>query len=116
MPDQILPNLVRNRILGNLSTADLTLIRRHLKPVTLEFRQRLESGNRKIRQADFAESGLVCVVAVGNGVRSEIGIVGWEGMSGLAVVLGVDRSPNETFMQAEGQGQCMSADDLREVM
>jgi CRP-like cAMP-binding protein len=116
MPDQILPNLVRNRILANLSAPDLGLMRRHLEPVSLDFRQRLESANRKIKNVYFAESGLMSVVAVGNGVRAEIGVVGWEGMSGLAVVLGADRSPNETFMQAEGQAQSIAADDLREVM
>jgi CRP-like cAMP-binding protein len=116
MPDSKLPNVLRNRILGNMSVADLALVRRHLEPVTLSFRQRLESSNRKIKKVYFAESGLMSVVAVGNGVRAEVGVIGWEGMSGLAVVLGADRSPNETFMQAEGQGQCIDADDLREVM
>src|SRR5262245_2409371 len=37
-------------------------------------------------------------------------------MTGLAVVLGSDRSPCEIFMQVEGKGQQISSHDLRAVM
>ena len=39
-----------------------------------------------------------------------------EGMTGLPVVLGNDRSPNETFIQVEGTGSRIAADDLRQAM
>ena len=37
-------------------------------------------------------------------------------MTGLPVVLGNDRSPNETFIQVEGTGSRIAADDLRRAM
>lgn len=37
-------------------------------------------------------------------------------MSGSAVVLGTDRTPNETFMQVAGHGFSMDANRLRELM
>ena len=43
-------------------------------------------------------------------------LVGFEGMSGLAVVLGNDRSPNENFMQVAGDGRRISAGRLRLAM
>jgi hypothetical protein len=46
----------------------------------------------------------------------EVGLIGREGMSGLAVVMGTDRSPNETFMQVAGGGQRISAAKLRPRM
>ena len=48
--------------------------------------------------------------------RIEVGLVGFEGMTGLAVVLGNDRSPNENFMQVGGEGRRISADRLRVAM
>jgi CRP-like cAMP-binding protein len=35
----------------------------------------------------------------------EIGMIGREGMTGLAVLMGRDRSPNETYMQLAGGGR-----------
>src|SRR5262245_21680818 len=37
-------------------------------------------------------------------------------MTGLPVVHGADRSPYDTFIQVEGEGQCISAQNLRHVM
>ena len=44
------------------------------------------------------------VVSGGERRQSEIAIVGREGMTGLAVVHGADRSPCEIFIQVEGEG------------
>jgi CRP-like cAMP-binding protein len=58
------------------------------------------------------------VVAVANGSRSqaEVAIIGREGMTGLAVILRAGRSPCEVFIQAEGHGQCIEAEDLLTAM
>jgi CRP-like cAMP-binding protein len=50
----------------------------------------------------------------GNAV--EIGIIGNEGMTGLAVLLASDRSPHETFIQSSGAGWRIASDDLRHAM
>jgi CRP-like cAMP-binding protein len=46
----------------------------------------------------------------------EIGIIGKEGMTGLQVVLGNDRSPYETFIQIPGNGLRIEAEKLRAAM
>ena len=46
---------------------------------------------------------------VNTGKPIEVGLIGREGMTGLAVVFGGDRNDNGTYMQAAGQGQCMRA-------
>jgi len=43
-------------------------------------------------------------------------IVGCEGMSGTAIVLGTDRSPHSTYIQLKGTGQKLAAGDLRKAM
>ncbi len=84
----------------------------------LKFRQPLQRANRKIGAVYFPESGIASVVAVGGGERrqAEVAVVGWEGMTGLAVLLGAQRSPCDVFMQVEGEGHCIAADDLRKAL
>ena len=65
----------------------------------------------------FPESGIVSVVARGSGRKQlEVGIIGREGMTGLIVVMGNDRSPHSTYVQVSGEGQRIAAEDLREAM
>lgn len=46
----------------------------------------------------------------------EVGLIGYEGMSGIAVVLGGDQSPHSTYMQVAGEGQRIAANELRKAM
>jgi len=111
-------NVQRNRILSAMSNADLALLQPHLEKVPLKFRQRLQSSHRSIRNVFFPECGIASVVAVGGGERrqAEVAIIGREGMTGLPVVLGTDRSPCDIFMQVEGEGYCIAAQKLSEVL
>jgi hypothetical protein len=42
-------------------------------------------------------------------------MIGREGMTGLAVVLGTDRSINDTFIQGAGSGWKITAENLRQA-
>jgi CRP-like cAMP-binding protein len=108
----------RNRILNVLSSSDMALLAPHLEPVPLKFRQRLQTGNRLIKAAYFPGSGLASVVAVGSGERrqAEVAMIGYEGMTGIPIVLGTDRSPYDVFMQVEGRGHCIDAEMLRKLL
>ena len=105
----------KNRLLACLSAADRDLLAPCLKPVQLKMRQRLEMPNQRIRAVYFVEHGLVSVVAIGGGDRgqTEAGVIGREGMTGLALVLGSDRSVHDTFVQSEGAAHCITAADLQ---
>lgn len=46
----------------------------------------------------------------------EVGVIGREGMSGLAVLMGADRSPNDTFMQLAGGGRRISVEAFAQLM
>jgi hypothetical protein len=72
-----------------LSDDDFGLLQPHLETVRLPVQKALEARNRKIRTVYFMESGFASVVANGSTRPSiEVGLIGREGMSGLAVVLG----------------------------
>ncbi len=66
----------------------------------LDIHHTLEAANEPISHVYFAESGFASVVAKdGDNRESEVGIIGREGVTGMSVLLGDDRSPNDTFIQ-----------------
>ena len=106
----------QNDILAALSKSDLALLEPSLEPVDLPLRHVLEQANKPIKQVYFLQKGLASVIATNTHRQLEVGLIGRDGMTGIAVVLGNGQSPNETFIQVEGEGMAMSAEALREAM
>jgi|SRR5436190_15269557 len=105
-----------NRILSRLSRPDFALLEPHLEAVDLPVRKPLEARRKRIEHVYFPESGFASVVANGTSKPSiEVGIIGREGMTGLAIVLGSDRAQHATYIQVAGKGLRISADRLREA-
>lgn len=95
-----------NRILLGASDEDYGLLKGHLSRVDLPMRRKLELSNRQIEHVYFMESGFASVVANGSGDEAiEIGLIGREGVTGVPVIMGADRWPNETFIQSAGIAQ-----------
>ena len=114
MPEPVTRGDISNFILKRLSDDDFGLLQPHLETIRLPVHKALETRNRKIRTVYFMESGFASVVANGSTRPSiEVGLIGREGMSGLAVVLGSDRPTHETYIQAAGSGLCLAAESLR---
>jgi CRP-like cAMP-binding protein len=112
-----LPRSIENHLLSHLSTEDLLLLQPNLKRVDLPLRKQLEQANKPIHQIYFLESGFASVVADGAGDRGiEVGLIGREGMTGLPILMGTDRSPHETFIRSAGAGLRISAGSLRKAM
>jgi CRP-like cAMP-binding protein len=106
-----------NRILSHLSTADFALLQPYLTSVDLPLRKQLEAQGKPIDHVYFPESGFVSVVADAHGIRGiEVGLIGREGMTGLAVVMGTDRAPHDTFIQSAGTGWRIAVGNLRRSM
>jgi CRP-like cAMP-binding protein len=114
IPPSISPE---NRVLLAMSQEDLALLAPMLQSVNLPLRKQLESRNKRIEYVYFLDRGIASVVADGIGHRDiEIGIIGREGVTGLAVIMGVDRSPHETYMQVAGAGRRIGTQFLRTAM
>ena len=91
--------LPRNRLLAALSPTDLALLQPHLQPVTMALLKDMERPNRRIETVYFMEAGIASVVAVQpDDTRVEVGLIGREGMSGIAVVLGGNQSPGSALV------------------
>ena len=95
----------RNRLLAIMSPDDYAILEPLLERVTLKQGQVLEVPNKPIEYVYFIENGVVSVVVVNaQDHRIEVGVVGLDGMTGVPVILGDDRSSNSTYMQIGGDG------------
>ena len=106
-----------NRLLAALAPSDLALLQPHFTGVTLDRRHPLEFPNKKIEHVYFVEHGIASVVAAGeSGRQIEVGLIGCEGVTGLPVILGDDRSPHSTYMQVGGSGQKIPVQAFRNAL
>lgn len=108
---------VRNHLLAGLTGEQRSLLLPHLEPVALRQRDVLERPGEPIAHIHFPDAGLLSVLAVGSkGERIEVAAVSRDGMTGLAVLVGDDRSPYETAVQIDGTGHRIGTEALRAVV
>jgi CRP-like cAMP-binding protein len=107
----------RNQLLAAMSAADLALLRPHLRLVAMTVFKDMERPNQRIDAIYFMEAGIASVVAVQpDKTKIEVGLIGREGMTGIAVVLGSSQTPHSTYIQVAGEGLRMPAKELRRAM
>jgi len=107
---------IANHLLTSLSSEDFATLQPHLEPVPLPVPQVLIEPNKPIEYVYFPEQGMSSVTNNSSGGKIEVGVVGREGMIGLPIVLGINQTPYEHFMQISGHGWRMAARDLEQAM
>lgn len=111
------PLSIRNRLLAALAPDILAALQPHLERHSLEQGFAAEVPDRTITHAYFPEPGVFSVVAhTPAGTRLEAGIIGPEGMTGISLLNGVDRSPHETFIQIPCRAWRIEAGVLRRLL
>lgn len=94
----------RNRLLSALSRADYRHLEPHLELVSLEMKQKVYEPSQPIKYAYFPLTGLISMVTVmQSGKAIEAATIGNEGMVGLPLFLGVDRTPSQAYAQVPGK-------------
>jgi CRP-like cAMP-binding protein len=94
---------VRNRLLRVLPPEDFAHLAPALEHVELALRQILHEPDRPVAHIHFPEDGMVSMLApLEDGQAMEVGLVGREGLVGLAALLGADGASTEALVQAPG--------------
>jgi len=107
----------KSHLLSVLAPEDAALLAPHLEPIDLPFRFSIENPQKPISHVYFPFSGVVSVVATGPREHSiEVGIIGRDGVTGHAVLMGTDRAVNATFVQIAGNGVRIKSDILRAAL
>ena len=118
MPDRNQPTLATdNRLLAALPPEDFARLRPRLRRVELPFDRTIFPADGEVEALLFIESGMVSLLAtLEGGEQVEVGIAGREGLIGLPLVLGDDRSLVEARVQLEGTALRLGAAALRDAM
>jgi CRP-like cAMP-binding protein len=101
---------MRNVLLASLSARELASLWPSLEQVTLEVRDPVFEPDAPIRHVLFPETAVVSFVSeLREGGTIEVGTAGCEGMAGLPIFLGEDRTSVHAFIQVPGMALRMDA-------
>jgi hypothetical protein len=101
-----------NRLLQSISQADFALLSPELSSVSLAPLKPLETADEVPRLIYFPEGSVASVVAKFRSKKDfEVGLIGWEGMTGTSVLDGAP-SPFDCYVQFEGRAKVMGTKAL----
>ena len=105
-------------LLQSLGDDDLALLKPHFSRKQMAVEQTLLHADRPIEHVWFPEGGVASIVAMTQDHGwTEVGIFGWDGFAGTALLLGSDQSPHEVFIQVDGHtGLRIEADRFLEAV
>jgi CRP-like cAMP-binding protein len=102
-------------LLAALPAREFERLRPDLERVTLTLRQSLHESGQPISHVYFPSSCVLSLLSCPDSRQQgvEVGVVGREGMTGLAVFLGVDATLARCVVQVPGEALRMAADHFR---
>jgi len=107
----------QNRILAALPPEEFRRLAPHLTDAALTFKQSLSKPDRPILRVCFPDSGVCSVMSVmRNGTAAEVGTVGNEGVTGIALFFGDASEPSESMVQVPGVGRLLPADIFKQEL
>jgi CRP-like cAMP-binding protein len=117
VPNKSRPPPIRNRLLAALPDEEYGRLLPRLESVPLPFMEVLYEGGEPIRHVYFPDDGLISLLVVmGDETVREIGVIGNEGVLGIAVALGVKTATTRALVQLPGSAMRMKAGALRDEL
>jgi len=105
-----------NRLLKSLPKDEYDRLLPHLEKAPLPLRDILYEANGPIAHVFFPLNGVVSLVIMDGGFILEVGVIGNEGVVGVPVFLGSDRSPTRAIAQIPGDALRMEAKFFQKEM
>jgi CRP-like cAMP-binding protein len=113
--DEKFPPLIKNKLLAALSHEEYERLSPHLEVVDLPHGQVLYEMNGPVRYAYFPFNALISLVTqMSNGAIVEVGLIGNDGMSGIAALMGKETSPERAIVQIPDGGCRMKFSVVKE--
>lgn len=111
-------NSIANRLLRSLEPDDYALVEPCLEQLELRHKLDLILPEQPIEHVYFPCGGIVSLTAdTREQGKTEVGIVGWDGMVGTPLLLGSESTPHHAFVQVDGTSALkLSADDFCRVV
>jgi CRP-like cAMP-binding protein len=104
-----------NRILAALPKDVMQRIEHELEPVRLTLGEVLYEANDSLSHVYFPTTAIVSLLyTMEDGASAEMGVVGCDGVVGIAVFMGGDTTPNRAIVQSAGHAQRLALPSFRE--
>jgi CRP-like cAMP-binding protein len=107
-------HLTKNYILNTLPDEDYKRIHPDLEKVELERGQTIYLPDQPIKHVYFPNTSMISVVTnTSKGESIEAGVIGWEGIAGIEVLMGVDSTPSESMAQIPNGATRITTETIR---
>jgi len=104
----------RNHLLAGITADEMTRLRPHLQPVTLTLGKVIYESGEKLDYIYFPTTAIISLLYImESGATAEIGVVGNDGLIGIAIFMGGDTTPNRAVVQSAGTALKMSAQVMK---
>lgn len=104
LPDTTHDDLLQNQLLAALPAEVLARFEPDLTPVHLALGQVIYEPDEVLQHVYFPTTSIVSLLYImENGTSAEMGVVGCDGVVGIAVFMGGDTTPNRAVVQCAGQ-------------
>ena len=105
----------KNRLLAALPHAEYERVLPHLGHVSFKLGEVVYESGGQMEHIYFPTTAIVSLLyTMENGTSAEIGVVGNEGVVGIALFMGGDTTPNHAIVQSAGYALKMKAQALRD--
>jgi CRP-like cAMP-binding protein len=110
-------NAIHNRILLGLPKKEYDLVLSKLVFLYLRLHDLLQEAGQPVQYCYFPTTAMASILNImKDGKSIEVGLAGWEGFVGMAVVAGFHSSALKVVTQAQGTAFRINADDLRTTL
>lgn len=104
----------QNHLLAGVSDEELARLLPHLQLVSLPLGQVLYESGEKMDYVYFPTTAIISLLYImENGSTAEIGVIGNDGLVGIAIFMGGDTTPNRAVVQSAGKTLKMKADMMK---
>ncbi|MEJ7699195.1 MAG: Crp/Fnr family transcriptional regulator [Pyrinomonadaceae bacterium] len=105
---------LKNHLLAALPADEFVRVKSYLEPVSFKLGEVLYESGDKMDCVYFPTTAIVSMLYImENGATTEIGVVGNDGVCGIALFLGGDSMANRAIIQSAGAGFRMKAKDVK---
>jgi CRP-like cAMP-binding protein len=106
---------LQNHLLAGVSDEELARLLPNLQPVSLPLGQVLYESGEKMDYVYFPTTAIISLLYImENGSTAEIGVVGKDGLVGIALFMGGDTTPNRAVVQSAGKTLKMKAEGMKD--
>ena len=107
-------NALKNHLLAALPDDEFKRIHSKLELVSFDLGEVIFESGDKLSYIHFPTTAITSLLYImENGATAEIGVVGNDGILGIALFMGGDTTPNRAVVQSAGEAFKMRAKDLR---